>query len=141
MFLLSIQDIPRLLEAAKEVGIEPRIENPAGFARKSRVLLMKHNITNTNIDISLGVLPFEQELVERSVVHKIDATLQIRLPTPEDLIILKAVAHRPKDLEDIRILADKYPTLDVARIKRWVKSFAEVLKMPALWDDIAELFK
>jgi hypothetical protein len=26
MFLLSIQDIPRLLKAAKEEGIEPRIE-------------------------------------------------------------------------------------------------------------------
>jgi len=44
------------------------------------------------------------------------------LPTPEDLIILKAVAHRPKDMEDIRILADKYPNLDTARIEQWVKS-------------------
>ena len=141
MFLLSIRDIPRFLEAAKEEGIEPRIENAAKFARKSRVLLLKHSITNTNIDISLGVLPFEQEVVERSIVHQIDATLQIRLPTPEDLIILKAVAHRPKDLEDIRTLADKYPDLDTARIEGWVKSFAEVLEMPALWDDIAEFFK
>jgi predicted nucleotidyltransferase len=141
MFLLSLQDIPRLLEAAKEEGIEPRIENAGAFAKKSRVLLLKHNITNTNIDISLGVLPFEQEVVERSVVHQIDANLQIRLPTPEDLIILKAVAHRPKDMEDIRVLADKYPNLDTSRIQKWVKSFAEVLEIPALWDDIAELFK
>ena len=129
------------MDEAKEVGIEARIENAAEFARKSRVLLMKHNPTNTNIDISLGVLPFEQEVVERSVVHQIDANLQIRLPTPEDLIILKAVAHRPKDIEDIRILADKYPGLDKTRIEQWVKSFADALEMPALWDDIAELFK
>ncbi len=27
MFLLSIEDIPRLLEAASEEGIEPRLEN------------------------------------------------------------------------------------------------------------------
>ena len=141
MFLLSIQDIPRLLKVAKEEGIEPRIENAAEFAKKSRVLLLKHVITNTNIDISLGVLPFEQEIVERSIVYQVDPTLQIRLPTPEDLIILKAVAHRPKDMEDIRILADKYPNLDTARIEQWVKSFVEVLEMPALWDDIAGLFK
>ncbi len=32
----------------------------------------------------------------------------------EDLNILKAVAHRPKDMEYIRILADKYPNLDIA---------------------------
>lgn len=141
MFLLSTQDIPRLLEAAKEEGIEPRIANAAEFAKKNRVMLLKHVISNTNIDISLGALPFEQEIVERSVVHHIDAALQIRLPTPEDLIILKTVAHRPKDMEDIRILADKYPNLDIARIKQWTKSFAEVLEMPGLWDDIAQMFK
>lgn len=141
IFLLSTRDIPRLLEVAKEEGIEPRIANAAEFAKKSRVMLLKHVISNTNIDISLGVLPFEQEIVERSVVHQIDAALRLRLPTPEDLIILKAVAHRPKDMEDIRILADKYPNLDIPRIKQWTKSFAEVLEMPGLWDDIAQMFK
>ena len=141
MFLLSIKDIPRLLEAASEEGIEPRIENATEFARTSRVVLLKHVISNTNIDVSLGVLPFEQEIVERSIVHQVDAALQIRLPTPEDLIILKAVAHRAKDLEDIRILADKYTNLDIPRIKKWVKQFAEVLEMPSLWNDIAEIFQ
>ena len=141
MFLLSIQDIPRLLEAAKEEGIEPRIENAAEFAKKSRVMLMKHVLSDTNIDISLGVMPFEQEMVERSVVHQIDEALQIRLPTPEDLIIMKAIAHRPKDLEDIRTIAEKYPDLDVGRIEEWVKAFGEVLETPDLWDVVNPLFK
>jgi predicted nucleotidyltransferase len=141
MFLLSIQDIPRLLEAAKEEGIEPRIGNAAEFAKKNRVMLMKHVLSDTNIDISLGVMPFEQEMVERSVVHQIDEALQIRLPTPEDLIIMKAIAHRPKDLEDIRTIAEKYPNLDVGRIEEWVKAFGEVLETPDLWDVVKPLLK
>ena len=141
MFLLSIQDIPRLLEAAKEEGIEPRIENAVEFAKKSRVMLMKHVLSDTNIDISLGVMPFEQEMVERSVVHQIDEALQIRLPSPEDLIIMKAIAHRPKDLEDIRTIAEKYPDLDVGRIEEWVKAFGEVLETPDLWDVVKPLLK
>lgn len=141
MFLLSVKDIPRLLEAASAEGIEPRIENAAEFARKSRVLLLKHVLSNTNIDLSLGVLPFEQEMVERSVVYQVDEALQLRLPTPEDLIILKVIAHRPKDMEDIRILADKYQNLDVARIEKWIKQFAEVLEMPSLWDDVEGILK
>jgi predicted nucleotidyltransferase len=141
MFLLSIQDIPRLLEAAKEEGIEPRIGNAAEFAKKSRVMLMKHVLSDTNIDISLGVMPFEQEMVERSVVHQIDEALQIRLPTPEDLIIMKAIAHRSKDLEDIRTIAEKYPDLDVGRIEEWVKAFGEVLETPDLWDVVKPLLK
>jgi hypothetical protein len=54
---------------------------------------------------------------------------------------MKAIAHRPKDIEDIRTIIDKQPSLDTARIKRWVKQFAEVLEMPSLWEDIAGLFE
>jgi hypothetical protein len=54
MFLLSIKDIPQLLKEASEEGIEPRIDNAAEFARKNRVALLKHVISNTNIDLSLA---------------------------------------------------------------------------------------
>ncbi len=63
--------------------------------------------------------------------------LAIRLPTPEDLIILKAVAHREQDLLDIRAVVASHPNLDRQRIGRWVREFAQVLEMPELWDDIA----
>ncbi|HLA87295.1 MAG TPA: nucleotidyl transferase AbiEii/AbiGii toxin family protein [Anaerolineales bacterium] len=140
MFLLSTHDIHKFLEAAKTENIQPRIPNAEEFARKNRVLLLQHSPTETNIDISLGILLFEEEMVERGIVQS-TSTLSVRLPTPEDLIIMKAIAHRPKDLEDIRTIVDKNPTLDIARIEHWVKSFAEVLEMPSLWDDIAEIFR
>ena len=69
------------------------------------------------------------------------ADLSIRLPTPEDLIIMKAIAHRPKDLVDIRTIADKYPDLDRKRIENWVKSFGEALELPDLWNQIEQLLK
>ncbi|GAB4504671.1 MAG: hypothetical protein Fur0043_16650 [Anaerolineales bacterium] len=141
VFLLSNEDLPRLLKMAKEEGIEPRIENVLEFARKSRVVLLKHTPTDTSIDISLGALPFEQEMIERGNLHEVDDTLRLRLPTPEDLIIMKAVAHRPKDLEDIRTIAAKYPNLDVKRIERWVTEFGEILDMPELWDSIKSLLE
>ena len=140
LFLLSVHDIPQFLETAKIENIQPRIPNAEEFARKNCVLLLEHAPTQTNIDISLGILPFEEEMVERGIVRS-TSTLSIRLPTPEDLIILKAIAHRPKDLEDIRTIIDKNPKLDTDRIKQWVNSFGEILEVPSLWDDIADLFK
>ncbi|MDP3185425.1 MAG: nucleotidyl transferase AbiEii/AbiGii toxin family protein [Anaerolineales bacterium] len=138
MFLLSVEDIPRFLDAAKTEGIEPRIEAAADFARKNRVLLLNHIASDTNIDISLGILPFEEEVVKRSIVHDFD-TLKIRLPTPEDLIVFKAVAHRPKDLLDIQTIVDKHPNIDLVRVEQWVKSFAEALETPELWGQINEI--
>lgn len=140
MFLASIKDAPKILELAGEVGIEPRIDNVTEFAKKSRVLLLRHTKSGVNIDISLGILPFEEEVVKRGVRH--DAgVLTIRLPTPEDLIILKAVAHRAKDLEDIREVVANNPNLDHRRIERWVKEFAELMETPELWGQIEKILK
>ena len=86
-------------------------------------------------------MPLEEEIVERSSVQDFDDTLQVRLPTPEDLIIMKAIAHRPKDLEDIRVLAAKYPNLDIPRIERWVKDYAELLYAPELWEEIRKILE
>jgi hypothetical protein len=46
--------------------------------------------TETDIDVSLGILPFEEDMVARSSTRSF-ANLSIRLPTPEDLIIMKAM--------------------------------------------------
>ena len=140
MFLLSTQDIAKFLEAASAENIHPRIQNAEDFARKNRILLLKHVPTETDIDISLGILPFEEEMVARGSVQSF-ANLSVRLPTPEDLIIMKAIAHRPKDLEDIRTIAENYPNLDAGRIEEWVKAFGDVLESPGLWDVIRPLLK
>jgi len=136
MLLLSIKDLPHLIETAIEEGLVPRITDAQEFARRNRVLLLRHQKSGINVDISLGVLPLEIEAVERSTVYQI-GLLAIRLPTREDLIIFKAVAHRPKDLLDIQALIESGPDLDKERIKHWVREFAQLLEMPEIWEDIA----
>jgi hypothetical protein len=138
VFLLDLDAIPRLLQEAAPLGIEPRIADAVAFAHKSRVLLLRHTASGTDIDLSLGVLPFEVEMVERSQVFK-TGSIHLRLPTPEDLIIMKAVAHRPKDLADIQAIAASHPTLDQHRLQFWIEQFGEALDLPELWRDIRQL--
>lgn len=140
MFLLSVEDISRFIDAASIEKIVPRIQNAAEFARDNRVLLLQYAPNQIAIDISLGILPFEEEIIERSIVQSM-ASLSVRVPTPEDLIILKAVAHRPKDLLDIASIVENQPNLDQARIEQWVKAFADILELPDLWGQISKLLK
>lgn len=140
VFLLSTKDIPQFIELAQVEGILPRIPDAADFARKNRVLLLRHSPTETDIDVSLGILPFEEEMIERGSTQSF-AGLSVRLPTPEDLIIMKAIAHRPKDLDDIQTIADNCPSLDVDRVEKWVKSFGDALELPDLWDQIRLLLR
>lgn len=137
IILLSIDKIPELLKIAKNEGILPRIKNAEEFARKNRVILLRHQESEMNIDISLGILSFEEEAVSRSQVIQI-GSLSLRLPTPEDLIILKAVAHRPKDMLDIQAIVESSPDLDRKRIEHWVRQFAEALEMPELWEELEQ---
>jgi len=136
MLLLSVEDIPRLIEAARQAGLTPRLAEAEAFAHRHRVLLLCHQASGINVDISLGILPFEVEAVERGIIHQI-GSVAIRLPTPEDLIIFKAVAHRPKDMLDIQTIVESQPDLDKKRIKYWVTEFAQALEMPELWADVA----
>lgn len=140
VLLLSVDHLPDLVQKAKQVGLHPRIADAENFARKHRVLLLVHEQSQINVDISLGVLRFEIEAVERSQVQEI-GDLSIRLPTASDLIILKAIAHRPKDLLDIQGIIESNADLDRDRIEFWVAQFAKLLELPELWDDIADWLK
>ena len=136
--LLTLDDIPDLLAVAAREGLSPRIADVATFARRSRVVLLQHEPSGINVDLSLGALPFESQAVARSTFW-VEGDLRIPLPTPEDLVILKAVAHRSKDRDDIEGIMTRHPGLDWRRIEHWVRQFADVLEMPELWTDLAQL--
>lgn len=140
VLLFSVSRLPKLFEVAAEFGLVPRIADAEQFARRNRVVLLRHEESGISVDVSLGMLPFEEEVVARSSVYQI-GDIALRLPTPEDLIILKAVAHRPKDLLDIAEIFKSHPDLDRARVQGWVREFAAALEMPELWTDIAPLLK
>jgi len=140
MILLSLDKIPDLLKVAETFDIVPRMESIIDFARQHRVLLLRHRESGVNIDINLGMLPFEIEIVKRSQLKTI-GELQIRLPSVEDLIIMKAVANRMKDKIDIQNMVQVNPNLDQKRIKKWVTQFATVLEQPELWTDLERILK
>jgi hypothetical protein len=85
-------------------------------------------------DIILGELPFEQNAVDNAVFHNIGG-LNIPLPRVEDLMIMKAVAHRPQDMQDVQSLLGANPNVNVESVRRWVREFAIATSMSDLIDD------
>lgn len=135
VIFLSVRELDNLLEAAEQEGFIPRYPNVKEFARAHRVVALRHQPSGVHVDISLAAMPFEAEAIQRSQLLSV-GNFSLRLPTVEDLIILKAVAHRPKDLSDIENLIEFHPDLDRVRIRDWVQQFADLLEMPELWTDL-----
>lgn len=106
-------------------------------ARQIRVLRMAHR-TGIPIDISMGLLPFEHEVVERASDVGLGGDLVARIATVEDLVIMKLIASRPRDLDDITRLLELHPSQDRARIRRIVKEFAEALDDPEILKNLSE---
>lgn len=130
--------ITGMLKIAEQYGLRHRVKDAADFAKKNRVLLLRHTETGINIDISLGFLSFEKEAIKNSRRHKVGG-LTFYLPTPEDLIVFKAVAHRPQDIIDIKEIVKGNPKINASYIKKRVKGFATALEMPEIWTDIASV--
>jgi hypothetical protein len=58
--------------------------------------------------------------------------LGIRVARPEHLLVLKAIADRPRDRADIESLLRAHPDLDRAAARRVVVEFADALEQPEL---------
>jgi hypothetical protein len=129
--LLDEPQWPSFLAAGKPFGFVPRRADAIAFAARSRVLLVRHDASGIDVDVVIGGLSFERESVARA--EKLDvAGARLPVATPEDLLIMKALARRPRDRADIEAILDTHPRLDVKRIRRVVGDFANALDMPDL---------
>ena len=48
---------------------------------------------------------------------------------------MKAIARRPKDLQDIEGLLAAHPEADVVAVRQWVREFATAMTMSDMLDD------
>jgi hypothetical protein len=136
--LLPEADWENLARAGKSFGMVPRLEDALAFARKARILLMHHQPSGIDVDVAFGALPFEEEAISRAVSTKV-ASLTLPLPTPEDLIVMKAVAGRPTDWGDIEGILGSHPRLDRRRIRRCLRGFADAMDAPEIYEEMDEL--
>lgn len=90
---------------------QARISDAHAFAVARRVLIMEAS-NGVPIDISLGALPFEAEMVKRATSVEFAPGLKLPCCTPEDLFVMKAFAGRPRDWLDAQSVAARQGQLD-----------------------------
>jgi hypothetical protein len=126
------------VDSAATYGFKPRIDDVLGFARRHLVLQFRHERTQVPVDLSLAGTPFEKEAIEGANFVRY-GDLEVPVPRPEDLMIMKAIAFRDKDRPDMQHLLEAYPDLDRKRIIRVLRPFAELLDEPERVGEVERL--
>ncbi len=107
------------------------VKEPLDFILKTRVLPVR-NKENLRIDIIFGALPFEKDAIDRAVEVKVGDT-SIKFCTAEDLILLKILSERSKDLEDVRgILRFQREKLDFTYLEPRIEELSDLLDRPGI---------
>lgn len=129
---VNLDDIEPLISRLCACGIEPRIDNVMDFARSNHILLMKHAKTGIDIDISIAMLPFEEDAIaNRQFVDF--AGIRIVIPRVEDIIIYKMVASRSEDMRDVEELMLRHlDEIDLQSVRKIISQFSEILDRPEI---------
>lgn len=138
LLVLSEDRWDAFLRAGIAWGFIPRRADAVAFARRARVLLVRHEPSRVDVDIVFGALPFEEEAVARVQWTEMGG-LRLPLPRPEDLIIMKAVANRGRDWDDIAALLAAHPKINLRRVRRVVCEFAAAADLPRIVESLENL--
>lgn len=121
----------RFARDMQAAGFALRVDDP-DFVRRTRVMPFVHLATAMPLDLVLAGSGLEEEFLDRARAVDLGGTT-VPLIDPEDLIIAKVLAGRPKDLEDAHSLWRLHgPELDIGRIRRTLRLLEEALSQSDL---------
>jgi len=127
----------RFVAAMKTAGFDLRVADVDDFIRRTRVLPFVHRDSQIPLDVVLAGPGLEEEFLERA--RSVDlGGVTVPVISPEDLLVTKILAGRPKDLEDVHgILRERLGELDLSRVRRVLTLLEDALTQ----SDLKPLFE
>lgn len=119
---VNVDHLDELLAVVQELTLKPLPKDLKSFVRQTMVLPALDETTGIRVDFIFSFTPYEIEAIKRAKKIKI-MDRKVNFASPEDLIIHKIFAGRPRDIEDVRTVLLKNPDIDVQYIRKWLKEF------------------
>jgi predicted nucleotidyltransferase len=127
---VSLDRLADVLRVVSGLGLRVLVD-PETFTRETMVLPCLDEGLKVRLDLLFSDSPYETEAVARA--RAVDTGgVPVRFVSPEDLIIHKVLAGRPRDLEDARSVLLRNPGMDREWIRRWLKELGALLDEPLL---------
>jgi hypothetical protein len=126
---VGVDRLDDLLAIVKQTGWNVLVQSPRDFVQQTMVLPCEDPGSGVRLDFIFSHSSYERQAMARTTTLKVGQT-DVRFASPEDLVIHKVVAGRPRDIEDVRSVLLKNPQLDVAYIRHWLGELGAALNEP-----------
>jgi len=113
-----------VLALARELSLRVLPENVRDFVLQTMVLPCLHEESGIRVDFIFSFTPYEAHAIKRANRIRILGT-EVCFASPEDVIIHKIFAGRPRDMEDARSILLRNDDLDIPYIQSWLDEFDE----------------
>jgi hypothetical protein len=111
----------------ERAGFVLRVPNAGDFVARTRVLPFAHAASGLALDVVLGGPGLEEEFLRTARQVDVGGVL-VPVIGPEELIVTKILAGRPKDLEDVQgILRAQQQTLDLDRVRTLIEALERAI--------------
>lgn len=128
--------LPLLYQRLKEIGYTVSEEYAKGWVDKvAEMPIVKTRLfvegRSIDVDIFLAESPYQQDLLARRRSEELDG-LPVWIVSPEDLVLLKLISYRPRDVADIGDVLFTQGQLDVAYLRRWAATLGVSARLDAV---------
>ena len=113
-----------LVEALARGGFDLLVTRPS-FLATTRVVPVRHRRTGIPVDVVLGGSGLEEIFAERAEKMRVGRA-QIPVASATDMLVMKMIAGRPKDLEDARSLMAT-GSVDQASVEDSLRAFCDAV--------------
>lgn len=120
------KDPKALVEALSTAGFQMRVVGE-DFIERTRVLPALHTATGIPVDIVLAGPGIEELFLERAEAHDLEG-VRVPVACAEDILVMKVLADRPKDIEDVVAILAAHPNdLDLTLVRSTLGLLEEAL--------------
>ena len=122
----SVDALPKIIGISKKLDLEPLVTDISNFVKQTMVLPTRDGATGIRVDFIFSFTPYERQAIKRAKRVSVKKTV-VKFASPEDVVIHKIFAGRARDLDDIRSILLKNPSINLSYIEKWLAEFDKSL--------------
>ena len=139
--LPELHSTGRLASAMEANGFRLRVTATDDFVARTRVLPFVHSATRLPVDVVLAGPGIEEQFLDRAELHVLEG-VRVPIATVEDLVTMKILAGRPKDLDDAKgMLRARSEEIDLDHVRRMLQLLEEALSQSDLIPQLEQLIR